>query len=196
MSLKLNIGMVELPSSEDYLRFLSYLETVSHIAVDTEKDPITDRFLGFAIAYLKLGMYFPIGHLEEGNINEEIYIATAKLLQNHKLRVFQNASHDLQDFEDLGLPLNGRFADVMVLANMIDENIVSKKLDYLHKYFCNGEGKRMHPLMANIIKTMGWQYVPLQLMYDYCMQDAVATSEIFDMIEPMYVEQFGPLFQE
>jgi DNA polymerase I-like protein with 3'-5' exonuclease and polymerase domains len=164
--------------------------------VDTESDHEIDLFLGLSLAVAGYGMYFPIGHLEEDvNIDDEVYECAIDTIKNHRLRVFQNAGYDLMVFEKLGVKLDGPFACTMIMAHMVDENLPSKSLDSLHKVFVpNGVGKIRHPLMQHIIDTMGWRYVPVYLMNEYGTQDAVATSELFMVLAPLFEAQFGEMF--
>lgn len=196
--INLKIGRPVAPK-EEMLSFIRYFQFFEHLAVDTESDPETGIKLGISCAYApaNLGTYFPIGHLEEGaNIDDEVFEKLIIGIDKSKLRVFQHAAHDLDIFEQLGYPLNGRFADTMIMAHMIDENVPNKGLDYLHKLYVGGEGKDRHNLMQQYIDTMGWLYVPVQLMNVYATQDAVATSELYVELEPLFVKQFGVLFNE
>ena len=160
-----------------------------YLAVDTE-GYIEQGILGISIATPLLeSMYFPIGHREDINIDAETYIFLKKVLTSVKYRVFHHAGHDL-----LALPYlyDLPFVCTMIMGHMIDENIMSKKLDYMHKYYCNGDGgKEMDPLMASIIKSMGWYHVPYMLIYDYASVDAKITMELFLKLLPLYEKQFG-----
>lgn len=136
-------------------------------------------------------MYFPIGHREDVNIDAEVDEVLRRTLRSVPYRIFHNAGHDLVALPDLfDLP----FVCTMILAHMVDENVMSKGLDYLSKYYCGNEGKQMHPLMASIIKTHSWYHVPYALMYDYASVDASLTMELFMTLLPKYEEQFGSLW--
>lgn len=168
-----------------------------HIGVDTESDFTLDPplFLGFSLAFGSQGMYFPVAHMEDGNVDSDIIELGMKIISENPLRVFQNAGHDLQVLDDLGCPMWDKpFACTMIMAHMIDENIISKDLDTLHKMFTGGKGKLRDPVMQQIIDTMGWRYVPIQLMAEYGAQDAIAASELFIELEPIYKNQFGDLY--
>ena len=190
-------GGKPVPTKGQMMGFLEIMQGTSHIGVDTESDPDTDLFLGFSIACGEVGMYFPVGHLEaDANIDDEVYDYSMNVIDKHELRVFQHAGYDLSRYEHkLGIPLQGRFVCTMTMAHMINENLVSKSLDSLHKHYVkNGTGKEMPELMKNIIKQMGWRYVPAQLMTVYGTQDAVAASQLFLALKPLYTAQFGELF--
>jgi DNA polymerase I-like protein with 3'-5' exonuclease and polymerase domains len=178
---------------------LNSIPAFPHIAVDTEGDFKFDPplFLGFSVAYKTTGYYVPVGHFKEpdANVDEDVLELAMKKIEEAPLRVFQHAGHDLMVLDQLGYPMWDKpFACTMIMAHMINENLPSKSLDSLHKTFTGGVGKIRHPVMQQIIDTLGWSSVPVYLMNEYGTQDAVATSELFLELEPRYVEQFGPLY--
>lgn len=193
----LNFG-IDLPDEDWYRDFLKRCRDASCIAVDTESDPAKDfMFLGSSIA-LPDGeaTYFPCNLVEGGNISESLYREMMETVQAVPLRIMQHAGHDLMVFEKQGYPLDGPFACTMIMAHMVDEEWVSKSLDSLHRMLTGGVGKTRDPIMQSIIDLYGWSHVPVQLMYEYAKQDAVATIEVFRKLVPMYIEQFGPLYEE
>jgi hypothetical protein len=171
---------------------MSHLENCSifkYLSVDTEG--YAPNILGISIAHPALeSMYFPVGHREDVNIDEETNAFLKHVLTSVPYRVFHNAGHDLIALSYLfDLP----FICTMIMGHMVNENIMAKSLDYMHKIYCPGSkyaGKQMDPLMASIIKTMGWYYVPYALLYNYATVDAYITMELFQKILPLYEEQF------
>lgn len=161
-----------------------------YIAVDTEG--YAPNPLGISVAHPGLqSMYFPVGHREDVNIDEEEYSFLCHVLKVVDYRIMHNAGHDLVVLPFLfDLP----FICTMIMGHMVDENVMSKGLDYMHKFYCGGEGKQMDPLMESIIKTMGWDYVPYALMYGYASTDAGITMELFLKLLPLFEEQFGPIW--
>jgi DNA polymerase I-like protein with 3'-5' exonuclease and polymerase domains len=161
--------------------------TFKYLAVDTEG--YAPNILGISIAHPALhSMYFPVGHREDVNVDEETSEFISHVLKTVPYRIFHNAGHDL-----IALPylFNLPFICTMIMGHMVNENLMSKGLDFMHKMYCGGEGKEMDPLMASIIKTMGWEYVPYALMYGYATHDAKITMELFLKLLPLYEEQFG-----
>lgn len=173
---------------------LSHLEnclTFKYIAVDTE-GYIDQGLLGISVAHPGLkSMYFPIGHREDVNIDENIYGRLVEVLTSVPYRIFHHAGHDT-----LALPFlfDLPFICTMIMGHMVDENLMSKSLDYMHKHYCGGTGKIMNPLMASIIKTMGWYHVPFELVNEYADNDALITMELFHKLMPLYEAQFGDIW--
>lgn len=165
--------------------------------MDTESDPDVDLFLGVSVGFAATGMYFPINHLEEdANIDDDIYELLFETIRNCPLRIFHNAAFDLTQFvKHFNLDLwSLPFADTMIMAHMVDENVMSKKLDYLCKYYLGNEGKNRSPLMQSMIDSMGWRYVPTIMLADYGANDAKITWELYHCLKPMFEEQYGPLY--
>lgn len=153
----------------------AHLENCLHseyLAVDTEGFT-AETILGISVAHYGLEtMYFPIGHSEDVNIDDEISEALRHTLLTVPYRIFHNAGHDLTILPYL---TDKDFVDTMIMGHMVDENVMSKSLDYMCKFYLDDEGKRMHPLMKSIIDTMGWYHVPYALMNDYAGHDALIT---------------------
>lgn len=173
------------------VEFLENSATFKYLAVDTEG--YAPNILGQSVANPALqSMYFPLRHRERDvNIDEETKALLDHVLKSVPYRVFHHAGHDLIALPELfDLP----FVCTMIMAHMVNENLMSKGLDYVHKHYCGGEGKQMHPLMESIIKTSGWEGVPIELMNDYADWDAKITMESFQALLPLYEEQFGPLW--
>lgn len=161
-----------------------------YIAVDTEG--YAPNPLGISVAHPGLAsMYFPVGHKEDINIDDDVKDRLFEVLTKLPYRIFHNAGHDITILPSLAdLP----FVCTMIMGHMVDENLMSKGLDYMSKYYCGNEGKQMDPLMKSIIDTMGWEYVPYALMYPYAATDAGITMELFLELLPRYESQFGPLW--
>lgn len=167
--------------------FLESCRTFKYISLDTE-----GNLLGISLATpLLQSMYFPIGHIQNVNLNNDIKKELYDVITTVPYRIMHHAGHDIMVLPEIhDLP----FVCTMIMAHMVDENVLSKSLDYLHKYYCKGEGKQKHPLMASIIKTMGWEYVPIELMNEYADNDALITMELFIKLLPLFEAQFGPLW--
>lgn len=186
-----------LPTRQEMLDFLDMVPYWSHISVDTEGDFSLDPplFLGYSLAFAPWGMYFPVAHLMEGNVDEDIVDISFKAVMQNRRRVFQHAGHDLIVLEEIGYDMwHLQNACTMIMAHMVNENTLSKDLDTLHKVYTGGTGKTRPEEMNTIIKGLGWRYVPPLLMNIYAKQDAIATSELYKALEPLYVAEFGELY--
>lgn len=169
--------------------------TYKYLAVDTE-GYVEQGLLGISIATPMLqSMYFPIGHKEDVNIDEETKEALYHVLRTVAYRIMHHAGHDIVAIPELfSLP----FVCTMIMGHMVDENLMSKGLDYMYKFYCGGEGKNRHPLMQSIIETpnLGWYFVPFYLMNEYADNDALITMKLFLKLLPRYEEEFGPLWSD
>lgn len=175
---------------------LSLLENslgFKYLAVDTEGFTAETK-LGISICPpFMQAMYFPVGHKEDVNIDQETYEFLMHVLKTVPYRIFHHAGHDITILPELfDLP----FICTMIMGHMVDENVMSKSLDYMHKHYCGGGGKEKDPLMDQIIKTMGWEWVPFELMNLYGENDALILMQLFLELKPRYEEQFGPLFND
>lgn len=161
-----------------------------YVSVDTEG--YAPNLLGISIAHPALdSMYFPIGHKEDVNIDQETKSLIEVVLKKVPYRIFHHAGHDTVALPYLfDLP----FICTMIMGHMVNENLMAKSLDYMHKELCGGEGKKRPELMQSIIHTMGWEYVPYALMYIYASEDAKITMELFQTLKPEYEKQFGPIW--
>lgn len=161
-----------------------------YIAVDTEG--YAPNILGISVANPALqSMYFPLGHREDCNIDEEVSAYLRYVLVTVPYRIMHHAGHDIVSIPYIAkLP----FFCTMIGGHMVDENVISKGLDWMHKVYCDGDGKERDPLMQSIIDTMGWEYVPYALIYQYASRDAKITMELFLKIKPLFEEQYGPLW--
>lgn len=188
-----------IPTKDEMLHFLDMVPYFPHVAVDTEGDFKLEPnlFLGFSLAFLKTGMYFPVAHMEaEANIDSEVLEKAMKVVDANPLRVMHHAGHDLKEIEKIGYSMWDKpYACTMIMCHMINENLPNKSLDNMHKHYTGGEGKDRPEVMQSIINTMGWRYIPAQLMSIYATQDAVACSELFVSIKDNYIEQFGELYE-
>lgn len=174
------------------LRHLERCSTFKYLAVDTE-GYVAQGLLGVSVANPLLeSMYFPLGQVEDVNIDEEVKEALEHTIRTVPYRIMHNAGHDIIALPDIAeLP----FICTMVMGHMIDENVMSKSLDYMHKQYCGGDGgKQKDPLMDSIIKTQGWYAVPYDLIRTYAEVDAAITMELALTLMPLYEEQFGPIW--
>src|SRR5687768_6050630 len=86
--------------------------------------------------------YFGFNHSFGENLPQSWLAELKDAVENHTCLVFHHAKHDLRALRSLGINYSGKFYDVMLMAHMNNENIPSKALDYLSRYF-GGDPKNM-----------------------------------------------------
>lgn len=180
-----------------YNEFLNYGQHIPTWAVDSESDPKSGMILGISVAFAHQGIYFPINHLEQdANVSDEILEQLLATMSSRSLLIMHNKAHDLEVFRtELEIDLwEHPVADTMIMAHMIDENVPNKGLDYLHKHYTGKDGKNRSELMQSFIDSMGWKYVPVVLMEEYATNDAIITEELFEILLPLWEDQYGPLY--
>jgi len=73
--------------------------------------------------------------------------------------------------------------DTMLLAHLLDEELLSYKLDYLGNLYL-GMGKLRSKDFIHYVKSYGWDSVVVELMYDYAMFDAHLTYKLYEYLAP------------
>lgn len=176
-------------------QFAMMASSVSHIVVDTEgwqynQTPPKWRPMGFAIAFRfepfgVVSRYFSWDHplLPQFNIPDDQKAALKDLIENQTV-VMHNAKHDWKDLASWGIRIN-KYRDTMLMVHMVDENLISKSLDYCTRHY--GVTNKERPAhMQGIIDTLGWQYVPLEILGEYCKTDAIGTYELDEVVYPTW----------
>lgn len=125
--------------------------------------------------------YYPFNHLIGQNLPVEWLRQIQTTLLDHPCLLFHNAKHDLKSLRNLGIDYQGKFYDTMLIAHMVDENIFSKELDFLSKKFL-GRSKEKSKAMEDIIKALGWSYIPAEIMRHYGAVDAELTAQLFNYL--------------
>ncbi len=183
---------MEVATKSQMLSLLETCLTFDYLAVDTEGYTAETR-LGTSICNpLGQALYFPEGHKETNvNIDEEVREALHYTIRTVPFRIFHHAGHDINILPyTRDLP----FICTMVMGHMVDENLMSKNLDYLHRYYCGTEGKQMPEEMKGIIKDFGWEWVPVQMMIAYGTVDAYSAMNLFSVLKPLFEEKYGPIW--
>lgn len=165
---------------EDFDKHLLSIKRANKLTVDTE-GTLTHPFSktwGLSSSANGVNEYFAFNHILPGNLSYEWLPELADAVENAPCLIMHNAKHDLKAMRNLGIDYKGPFYDTMLMAHMINENLMSKELDYLSKYY-GGEPKRNSDVMKSIIKGFGWEYIPVDLMRTYGANDAYITEELF-----------------
>lgn len=181
---------------DDFIEAAYYAQA---IAVDTETSGYEIRdgrgyAMGLSIAYtLAPGVvqssYFPLRHRNGFNYDRDVWEKLRKLIQEHPHVIFHNAKFDLVSLATLGIRREKYFYDTMIMAHMINENLMSKALDYLSKVYLRDPGKEKAEALDLFIQGAGWELVPSMLMFDYACKDAELTLGLFEFFTPMMENQ-------
>lgn len=188
-----------MPTDKEMDEFLELAMYSPVLAIDTETTGYEIRdgrghAMGISIAY-KLAptvirsAYFPFRHKNGTNYDHVLLDRVRTLIEKHPAVVFHNAKFDLVSLATLGIRPSTLFYDTMIMAHMIDENLMSKALDYLAKYYLKDSGKEKIEALELFIKTQGWANVPILLMYSYACKDAELTLLLWDMFDQGFKEQ-------
>lgn len=182
--------------SEDiFYKHLKLIEETPFVAVDTEgtlNHPHSQTW-GISTSAQGISEYFAFNHKFENmgkNLPREWLPKLKHVLENHKgALIFHNAKHDLRALRSAGINYTGPFYDTMIMAHMVQENWVSKKLDYLSRKF-GGEPKRNEEVMQAIIDGFGWEFIPVDIIRPYGANDAYITEMLFWQLRDLFFEQY------
>lgn len=189
-------------TEQDLSLFIMGALNADIVAVDTEASGQEIRdgrgyCIGISMSYRfggkQVGVYLPFRH-RRGNLPKE-YLERLQPIFNHKPLIFHNAKFDLVSLETLGLKVPEEFYDTMLMAHMINENWLSKGLDWLGNTLLK-EGKKDQKIVQQIAKASGgWDGVGPEIMGPYAKQDAEITLRLYEYLKPQFDKQgFGPLW--
>jgi len=158
--------------------------------------------VGIAVAAGDFNGYYPIRHLNGGNIAPEVVL---KWLQKqldtpHIHKVFHNATYDLGWLHHEGIKVSGKIIDTMVAAPLLNENKFSYSLDALGREYL-GERKNERLLRA-AAKNWGvdpkadmWK-LPAKFVGQYAEQDAALTLRLWKHFESqLYKGELMSIFE-
>ncbi len=179
--------MYEKPT--DISEFLKAAKYAPVISVDTETNAYDIRdgrgfCMGTSIAFgfndqLVHSTYFPFRHKHGVNYQHFILDQVKDLIETHDAVVFHNAKFDLVSLNSLGINRTGLFYDTMLMAHMVNENLLSKSLDFCSRWFLKEKGKDKADALDMFIKASGWENVPAIAMFDYACRDAELTLALY-----------------
>lgn len=177
-------------SYDDFERYLALMRKTPYLIIDTEgtlNHPFSETW-GISISAFNITEYFAFNHIIGNNLPSEWLYKLKEVIENHPCLVFHHAKHDLRALQAIGINYTGKFYCTMLMAHMINENLLSKELDFLSKLH-GGEPKNKSETMQSIIKAFGWEYVPVDMMREYALNDAFITAELFYKLLPQFQEQ-------
>lgn len=193
--------------TEDLTLLLEILQDAKVVAVDTEGTDAekTDIRAGtgfsYGISVAAFGPnkdiysgYFPVAHTRDNvDTKTQARLRDILLASDRKL-VFHNAKYDLEAFLTIPgfmeLSSCRNFYDTMLMAHMINENWMSKGLDYLSKILLKEEGKAKPAEWEFWMTTVGWSpQFPVDVMGPYSAMDTELTLKLFYYLYPEFKKQ-------
>lgn len=133
--------------------------------------------------------YYPYRHYIGPNLDLSHLDKVAEVIEKHPRLVFHNAKYDLLALENMGVHVRDRpFYDTMLMGHWLNENALSKGLDFMSQQY-GGMPKQRPEIMKQIIKVAGWDHVPAKMMGEYSAHDAFITLELFEKLYPLFEEE-------
>jgi DNA polymerase-1 len=185
---------ITLPESQALTILETLLEVYSEtnkIAIDTETNGKEIRdgrgyCVGVSLAWEgENALYLPFRHVdEESNYDLARFLPVLQRILDKFTIIFHNTAFDLISLRTLGCDTDKvKFMDTMLLAHLLDEELLSYKLDYLGNLYL-GMGKLRSFEFTNWVKWYGWDQLVVELMYDYAMFDAYLTYKLYQFLAP------------
>lgn len=170
------------------------------VAIDTEtnywkKSPTprdvrdgTGHACGISIAYRNatgmIAFFLPFRY-QSLNYSLDRFRPVIQRIVDNKPLTFHNAKHDLVSLTTLGVDTSrARFFCTMLMAHLVNENLISKSLDYCAKYFLKNDGKHLSPYVKAVTDNLGWDMVPPIDFAEYASVDAALHLELFEHLLP------------
>lgn len=183
-------------NEDNFAYAMMCLEANDEVAVDTETSGLnvrygTDYLMGFCFAVEGFKCYMPFRHREK-NVPMRYLPHVEKLLQTKDL-IWHNRKFDMHSVKTIGIdPLlfTGRQYDTMIIAHLVNEELYSKELDFLAKWFLK-EGKLDKDEAMGFGKAFGFENVPVEFYEHYGPQDADLTRRLKDVLWPLLLKQEG-----
>lgn len=179
-----------LPTEEEIYQHLERMRKAPYLTIDTEGElchPFSETW-GFSYSVGGVSEYFPFHHISGDNLDLRYLDMFREVIENHPCLVFHHAKHDLRALRSLGINYRGKFYCTMLMSHMINENLFAQSLNAISIHY-GGQPKDMREEMLEIIKRMGWRYVPSWMFKSYAGNDAFITEELFYKLLPEFQAQ-------
>jgi len=173
------------------------LETYDpHLTVRGSGWPRGDgHVIGVAVAVDGDAWYFPIRHLNGGNLDPRRTLAWVKDLCSDatKTYVFHNAPYDVGWLKAEGIEVLGFIADTMVIAPLLDENRFSYSLNNLGRDYLNE--RKDERLLNESAKDFGvnakseMYRLPAVFVGAYAEQDAAMTLRLYQHFKGLIIKE-------
>ena len=170
---------------------LAHYSSTNKIAIDTETNGKEIRdgrgyCVGVSLSWEgENSLYLPFRHVdEENNYDLARFLPVLQAILDRFTIIFHNTAFDLISLRTLGCNTDKvKFMDTMLLAHLLNEELLSYKLDYLGKLYL-GMGKLKTKSFEIFVRVYGWDYLPVELMYEYAMFDAYLTYKLYEFLAP------------
>src|SRR5947209_15934274 len=185
---------MNLPENQALMILKNLLATYSSnnkIAIDTETNGREIRdgrgyCIGVSLSWEgENALYLPFRHIdEENNYDLSRFLPVLQEILRRYVIIFHNAAFDLISLRTLGCDTDEvKFMDTMLLAHLLDEELLSYGLDYLGNLYL-GIGKLRSKDFMNYINSYGWGELVVEMMYDYATFDAYLTYNLYKYLAP------------
>jgi len=177
---------------KEYQQHLNIMRKTPYLIIDTEGTLTHPHSETWGFSYycteFQTAEYFAFHHRHGRNLPREWRDEAKDVIENHPCIVMHNAKHDLRALQNLDIHFTGHFYCTQQMAHFINENLMSKQLNWLSRHF-GGSPKNMPPEVQKLIDAFGWPMVPAEVMRSYATNDAIITGELLLKLLPQFQEQ-------
>lgn len=183
-----------LGTNDNMFGILAALDASPDIAVDTETSGLRvsykeDYLMGICVDVPGTSAYLPFRHPSD-NLDKSWLGPLEKILRTKNL-IWHNLKYDFHSLWTIGInPLlfEGEQDDTMLIASLVDEELPSKELDFLCKWFLKDPSFK-DPEVKAFMKSMDLRKVPAHAYKDYGSKDAWGTRRLRDHLWPRLAKQ-------
>lgn len=184
----------ELVTEDNFAFAMMTLKASAELGVDTETTGLNvrnkvDYLTGICVSVEGFDWYFPFRH-PDYNLPRNYLDHLVEVLQEKDLD-WHNMKFDYHSCATIGidpLTFRGRQFDTNILAQLINEELFSKELDFLAKWYLKDE-KSGKDGFHNLGKTFGYDQIPATLAAPYGAKDAQLTRRLKAFFWPKIIEQ-------
>lgn len=195
LSVVSNVNTSILATDENMPLTLMALEAADEIAIDTETTGLdvrngVDYLQGICWATEDQYGYIPFRH-RTNNVSRRWLDSLMRILRDKDID-WHNRKFDYHSFKTLGVDpvdaFRGLQYDTLMIAQLINEELPSKELDWLAKVFLKDE-KAGKEEINKLGEIYGWGAIPPEIMSPYGGYDAKLTRDLKRVLWPKLVAQ-------
>lgn len=181
-------------NDDNFTEAIARLSSFVEIGTDTETSGLdvrhnTDYLMGFCFSVPGFSCYMPFRHKAD-NISMKNLSIVEQLLQQKDL-IWHNRKFDMHSVKTIGIdPLSfkGKQYDTLMLAQLYNEELYSKELDFLAKWYLKKE-KIDEDRVHKFGELFGYNNMPVELYREYAPQDAILTRELKEFLWPRILRE-------